>query len=140
MTPETLSGLANDLRIACQRVSRRVRFESADELAPHQVSALSQLKSGPLTPGELAEIERVSPPSMTRTVNCLVERGLVARDDHPSDGRSKLLELTDAGRAAMDRVARARDDWMLHQLEGLTRDEQKLLEEATRLLNRVLEK
>jgi DNA-binding MarR family transcriptional regulator len=104
------------------------------------VSALSQLKSGPLTPGELAEIERVAPPSMTRTVNCLVEKGLVARDDHPSDGRSKLLALTATGRDALNRVARARDDWMLHQLEGLTKEEQDLLEEATRLMNRVLGK
>jgi DNA-binding MarR family transcriptional regulator len=135
-----LPALANDLRIACQRVSRRVRFESTDELAPHLVSALSQLKSGPLTPGELAEIERVAPPSMTRTVNCLVEKGLVARDDHPSDGRSKHLALTATGRDALNRVARARDDWMLHQLEGLTKEEQDLLEEATRLMNRVLGK
>jgi len=129
--------LANDLRIACQRVSRRVRFESTDELTPHLVSAMSQLKKGPKTPGELAEVERVSPPSMTRTVNFLVEKGLVRRDDHPSDGRSKLLELTDEGRATLSRVARARDDWMLHQLETLTKDEQKLLKEATELLNRL---
>ncbi len=135
-----LPGLANDLRIACQRVSRRVRFESTDELAPHLVSALSQLKKGPKTPGELAESERVAPPSMTRTVNCLVEKGLVSRDDHPSDGRSKLLELTEEGRATLTRIARARDNWMLHQLEGLTKDEQKLLREATELLNRVVER
>jgi DNA-binding MarR family transcriptional regulator len=134
----TLPGLANDLRIACQRVSRRVRFESTDELAPHLVSALSHLKKGPLTPGQLAELERVAPPSMTRTVNCLVEKGLVARDDHPSDGRSKLLVLTDAGRATMNRIGRARDDWMLHQLEGLAKPEQDLLKEAAVLLNRVV--
>jgi len=134
----TLPGLANDLRIACQRVSRRVRFESTDELAPHLVSALSHLKKGPLTPGQLAELERVAPPSMTRTVNCLVEKGLVARDDHPSDGRCKLLVLTDAGRATMNRIGQARDDWMLHQLEGLTKPEQDLLKEAAVLLNRVV--
>jgi len=137
MNSAALPGLANDLRIACQRVSRRVRFESSDELAPHLVSALSQLKHGPKTPGELAEVERVSPPSMTRTVNFLVEKGLISRDDHPSDGRSKVLELTDEGRATLARVARARDDWMLHQLEGLTREERKLLREASELLNRV---
>ncbi len=134
----TLPGLANDLRIACQRVSRRVRFESTDELTPHLVSALSHLKKGPLTPGQLAELERVAPPSMTRTVNCLVEKGLVARDDHPSDGRCKLLVLTDAGRATMNRIGQARDDWMLHQLEGLTKPEQDLLKEAAVLLNLVV--
>jgi DNA-binding MarR family transcriptional regulator len=130
--------LANDLRIACQRVSRRVRFESTDELAPHLVSALSHLKKGARTPSELAELERVAPPSMTRTVNCLVEKGLVTSDHNPSDGRSKLLVPTEAGRATMDRIAHARDDWMLNQLEGLTKAEQDLLKEAAVLLNRVV--
>lgn len=134
----TLPGLANDLRIACQRVSRRVRFESTDELSPHLVSALAHLTKGSCTPGELADLERVAPPSMTRTVNCLVERGLVDRADHPTDGRSKLLVLTHAGRATMNRIGQARDDWMLHQLEGLTRPEQDLLREAAVLLNRVV--
>jgi len=134
----TLPALANDLRIACQRVSRRVRFESTDELAPHLVSALAHLKKGPCTPGELADLERVAPPSMSRTINCLVEKGLVTRDDNPSDGRSKLLELTEAGRGTMNRIAQARDDWMLHQLGDLTKTEQDLLKEAAVLLNRVV--
>lgn len=135
-----LLSLASDLRIACQRVSRRVRYESGGELAPHLVSALADLRKGPLTPGELADIERVSAPSMTRTINCLVERGLVARDDHPNDGRSKVVSLTAEGAAALDRIRRVRDDWMVHQLEGLTKEERALLREATKLLNRVLER
>jgi DNA-binding MarR family transcriptional regulator len=136
--PDALLTLASDLRIACQRVSRRVRFESSEELAPHLVSALANLKHGPLTPGELAEIERVAPPSMTRTTNCLVEKGLVDRVDHPTDGRSKVLSLSASGRSSLERIGRARDDWMVHQLEGLTPDEQALLRSATDLLNRVV--
>jgi DNA-binding MarR family transcriptional regulator len=138
MPNEALLTTANDLRIACQRVSRRVRYESTSELAPHLASALAHLNDRPLTPGELAEIERVAPPSMTRTTNCLVERGLVVREDHPSDGRSKVLRLTEAGREALARIRRARDDWMVHQLEGLTKEELKLLKNATELLNRVV--
>jgi DNA-binding MarR family transcriptional regulator len=138
MNTETMTSLANDLRVACQRVSRRVRFESSAELAPHQVSALSNLRRGPLTPGELAEVEKVSAPSMTKTVNCLVEKGLVSRQDHPDDGRCKVLTLTGEGEATLDRIARARDDWMLRQLQGLSKEERVLLREATQLLNRVL--
>jgi DNA-binding MarR family transcriptional regulator len=140
MSPTTTTALANDLRIACQRVSRRVRFESGGELPPHQVSALSNLRRGSLTPGELAEMERVSAPSMTKTVNCLVEKGLVTRVDHPDDGRCKVLTLTEAGLATLDRIARARDDWMDDLLDGLTADERQLLRDATDLLNRVLER
>jgi DNA-binding MarR family transcriptional regulator len=134
----TMTSLANDLRIACQRVSRRVRFESSPELPPHQVSALSNLRRRSLTPGELAEVEKVSAPSMTRTVNCLVEKGLVTRVDHPDDGRCKVLNLTDEGLATLNRIAQARDDWMVRQLQGLAKDERAVLREATDLLNRVL--
>lgn len=138
MTTDALLNLASDLRIACQRVSRRVRFESSSELAPHLVSALANLRHGPTTPGELAEIERISPPSMTKTINCLVDRGLVSREDHPSDRRSKVLTLTAEGRAVLDRTARARDDWMVRQLQVLTEEERALLQNATEVLNRVL--
>lgn len=134
----SLLELASDLRIACQRVSRRVRYESGGELAPHLVSALSNLRKHPMTPGELAETERVSAPSMTRTINCLAERGLVSRADNPSDGRSKVVSLTPEGLAALDRIRRARDDWMVHQIEGLTKEERALLGEASKLLNRVV--
>ncbi|HRA76706.1 MAG TPA: MarR family transcriptional regulator, partial [Propionicimonas sp.] len=79
-----------------------------------------------------------APPSMTRTTNCLVEKGLVDRVDHPTDGRSKVLSLSASGRSSLERIGRARDDWMVHQLEGLTPDEQALLRSATDLLNRVV--
>lgn len=129
-----LAKLANELRIACQQVSRRVRFEPSAEIAPHQFSVLFKLTEGPLTPGELAEVEKVSAPSMTRTTNCLVERGLVERTDHPTDGRSKLLSLTDEGRAATRRVQRARDTWMYEKLRGLSEDELDVLHRASALL------
>ena len=129
-----LAKLANELRIACQQVSRRVRFEPSAEVPPHHVSVLYKLLDGPLTPGELAELEKVSAPSMTRTANCLVERQLVERTDHPTDGRSKLLTLTDEGRATLKRVQRARDTWMYDKLKGLTEDELDVLQRASALL------
>jgi DNA-binding MarR family transcriptional regulator len=140
MNRAATTDLANEVRIACQRVSRRVRFESGGELAPHLVSALSTLKHGPKTPSELADAERVSGPSMTKTVGFLVERGLVASAENPADGRSKLLSLTEAGWAELDAVRRARDDWMERKLAGLTAEERNLLRKATELLNRVLER
>jgi len=140
MPKTATTDLANEVRLACQRVSRRVRFESAGELAPHLVSALSTLKHGARTPSELADAERVSGPSMTRTVGFLIERGLVASADNPADGRSKLLSLTEAGWAELDQVRKARDDWMERKLAGLTDDERQLLRKATELLNTVLER
>lgn len=138
MTRDSLPSLANDLRIACQRVSRRVRFDSTHELPPHHVAALGWLRDVTRSPGELAALEQVSRPSMTRTVNCLVAAGYVARADDPADGRRQVLSLTDAGRAVLRRTARNRDDWMVQRLSGLSASELALVRAATDLLDRVV--
>src|SRR6476661_3754162 len=94
------------------RISRRVRFESTDGVAPHQFSVLSRLEQTPRTPGELAEIEKVSAPSMTRTVAGLVERGLIARTDDPADRRQVILTLTPEAVTLLRDIRRKRDAWM----------------------------
>jgi DNA-binding MarR family transcriptional regulator len=129
--------LTTDLRLACMRISRRVRFESTAEVAPHQYSVLIRLDEQPRTPRELADIERVSPPSMTRTVASLVELGLVDRADDPTDGRQVILSLTEAGRRTVRDTRRRRDQWLAVRLEKLSDDERRLLVEATALLERV---
>jgi DNA-binding MarR family transcriptional regulator len=94
-------------------------------------------KRGPLTPGQLAELERIQPPSMTRTVNCLVELGLVAKDPHPTDGRQVVVSLTDSGRAEVEETRRRRNTWLAGQLEAMSADERQLLTDATELLRRI---
>ena len=95
------------------RISRRVRFESDREMAPHQFSVLCRLEGTPRTNSELAEIERVSAPSMKRTTASLVEGGYIARADDPTDGRQVILSLTPEGRKALRRIRRHRDEWMI---------------------------
>ncbi|MEO8329684.1 MAG: MarR family transcriptional regulator, partial [Candidatus Nanopelagicales bacterium] len=60
--------LASELRIAVMRLSRRLRAERVDlDLTITQLAALASLdRHGPMTPGMLASIERIRPPSMTR--------------------------------------------------------------------------
>ncbi len=136
---EDLGHLANAVRTTCQQVSRRVRFEANPELAPHHAGVLFKLLDGSRTPSELADLERVAAPSMTRTVNCLVERGLVSLSGNPNDGRSKLVSLTAAGQDALEQTVRARDDWMMQRLAGLSEADQEVLRAATEVLNRVLD-
>ena len=79
----------------------------------------------------------LSAPSVTRTVNGLVERGLVARSDDPTDGRQVILSLTADGRRVIKETRRRRDQWLATRLEHLTDAERALLAEATALLERV---
>ena len=132
-----LVSLSNDLRLACMRISRRVRFESDRELPPHQFSVLARLEGTPRTNSELAEIERVSAPSMKRSTTTLVERGYVSRADDPTDGRQVILSLTPEGRKALKRIRRHRDEWMLARFEHLTEEERELLQRAAAVLGKV---
>jgi DNA-binding MarR family transcriptional regulator len=136
-TTQQLTRMATDLRLACMRISRRVRYESSHEVAPHQFSVLCRLEEAPRTPGELAEIERVAKPSMTRTVGALVERGLVLRQDDPTDRRSVILSLTEDGRRSIAAIRRKRDAWMASRVATLTPEEQDVLARATVILAKV---
>jgi DNA-binding MarR family transcriptional regulator len=119
------------------RISRRVRFESTQLVAPNQFSVMARLEDQALTPRELAAIERVSPPSMTRTVAALVERGLVGRQDDPLDGRQVFLSLTEQGMLTLRETRRKRDAWMATRLKGVSADELQVLVRATRILTRL---
>src|SRR6478752_1912161 len=133
------SALAGDLRIAIGRASRRIRAErGAAGLTDPQFTVLAWLtKDGPMSPGQLAERERIQPPSMTRTVNGLAELGLVAKAEHPTDGRQVVVSLTDAGVAEVRETRRRRDTWLADRLRHMTPDERALLVDAAELLRRI---
>lgn len=137
MTRAQRDRLTSDLRMACMRIARRVRLESDALVAPHQFSVLVRLEERPSTPKDLATVERVSAPSMTRTINALVDLGLVARADDPTDGRQVILSLTPAGLETIKETRCRRHQWFASRLETLTDDERALLVQATALLERV---
>src|SRR2546429_5772613 len=99
----TPAQLAEQLRVAITRLNRRLRqTRPVGELTQNQLSVLASLDlAGALTPRELSDAERVQPPTMTKVIAKLEERGLIQRTPHPTDGRQVLLSATDAGRAVL---------------------------------------
>ncbi|WDZ86459.1 MarR family winged helix-turn-helix transcriptional regulator [Micromonospora cathayae] len=131
--------LAQQLRDALTRLNRRVRqTRPVGDLTGTQLSALISLRlAGALTPRELADVERVQPPTMTKIVAKLEERGLVGRTPHPTDGRQVILAPTDGGRAVLDQFERARDEWLATRLAGLTEEERDTLRRAAEILQQL---
>jgi DNA-binding MarR family transcriptional regulator len=131
--------LAATLRGTVMRFTRRLRRERPDNgLTLTQLSALASLyTAGAMTPRELAESERVQPPSMTRVVAVLEERGLVLRSAHPTDGRQAILAATDAGAALIRENRRVREAWLARQLAALTPAERATLRDAAAILDRM---
>ncbi len=131
---------ASQLRVSVARLARRLRQEgSHDENAtPSQLTALATLyRDGPMTLGELASAEHVKPPSMTRIIAALEERGLVRRDPSPKDARSVLVSATEAGLLAHEEYRKRRDAWLAVQLAKLTPEERDLLRRASDILDRM---
>ena len=131
--------LAVALRDAITRLNRRVRQERpVGDLTFSQLSALTSLQlAGALTPRELADVERVQPPTMTKIVGKLEDRGLVARTPHPTDRRQVILAATEEGRAVFAQFEKARNEWLARQLAELTPDERGTLERAAQILQQV---
>lgn len=126
-------------RLGVTRLARRMRLESATEevnVLQHNVLAVI-CRTGPLTPGELASIERVTPPSMTRAVNALAEAGLVDKLPHPTDGRQVVVSLTPQGHDVLTNAREIRTAWLRDHLSILTPEEQAMLIAATPLLERL---
>ncbi|MDQ3457277.1 MAG: MarR family transcriptional regulator [Actinomycetota bacterium] len=133
--------LAHDLRLAVMRLSRRLRSQRVDtSVTLTHLAALSTLHAkGPLTPGELAAHEKVQPPSMTRVVCALEERGFVLRTPHPTDGRQVIVSLTPAAEEFLVAEIRMREAWLSQRLAELTADERDVLRAASEVIGRLVD-
>lgn len=135
------SGLAAQLRLSVMRLRRRLANERHpdNELSLGAMAVLGCLQrhGGELAIGELAQHERVQPPSMTRTVNCLERDGYVTRRPHESDGRQVLVGLSEQGRTIVMADRLRRDAWLARRLAELTPDERAVLRKAAPILERL---
>lgn len=136
----TDAGLASQLRVSVMRLARRLRHERDTDF-PLGLGAISVLgvllRHGESTVGQLAAQERVQPPSMTRTVNALVDQGYAVRRPSETDGRSTLVDISDKGREMLLADRRRRDAWLAQRLTDLTPEERDLLRQVAPLIERL---
>jgi DNA-binding MarR family transcriptional regulator len=139
----SLTDAAARLRLAIVRTSRRLRQEAAGaggRLTPTAVAALATVeRHGPLTPSELAGIERVKRPSATRTLRVLTEAGLVERTPDPADGRSALVSVSAAGRERLRRLRGRKNAYLARRMRELPAADVAALERAAEILELMLE-
>jgi DNA-binding MarR family transcriptional regulator len=141
---QTDAGLATAMRISVSRLARRLRVErlglggTETVLSDIQLAALAALeRHDSMTPGELAEHEKVQPPSMTRVIAVLEERGLVRREPHATDRRQVILTVTAEGKELVQRVRRRREAWLAQRLQELSPEEREILRAAAPILEKI---
>jgi DNA-binding MarR family transcriptional regulator len=138
------TGLATALRISVSRLARRLRVErlmpelAEPALSDTQLAALATLeRHGAMSPGDLAEHEKVQPPSMTRVIAALVDWELVTRAPHPTDRRQVILTVTREGRSLVQKVRRRKEAWLARRLAELSPQERAILREAAPILEKL---
>jgi DNA-binding MarR family transcriptional regulator len=137
--PAQTTELASALRLSLLRAARRLRSQRVNTSATlSQLSALATVgKCGPLSAGEVAAIERVQPPSMTKILASLEGAGWVERAAHPDDRRQSIISITADGRALLEAETRARDEWLSRRLVDFSEAELQILRDAVAVLDRL---
>lgn len=132
------AAVADALHSAAIHILRRVRTADARTgISPARLSALSVLVfGGPVRLTDLARIEQVKPPTMTRIVAGLEAQGLVRRRAVAEDGRAVRLEATPRGTKVMQDGRRRRVRQLAAALGQLAADELDVLDRAAALMER----
>jgi DNA-binding MarR family transcriptional regulator len=131
---------SHQLARSVARLNRRLRQERQTDLTPTQLSVLGTILAlGPSTPSAIAAHERVQPPSISRSLNGLVDEGLAIREPHPDDGRQVIISVSDKGEGVLAEERARRDQWLARRLAELTTAERKTLREAAALLEQLAE-
>jgi MarR family transcriptional regulator, transcriptional regulator for hemolysin len=114
------------------RIDNLLRIETGQSRARWQVLFTIAFGDQPATMTEIAHRARVQWPTMMRVVQDMVREGLVERQDSPLDGRSKLLQLTPAGEAVIEKIQPILDRERAAVLAGLSKEDLRLCEKMLR--------
>jgi DNA-binding MarR family transcriptional regulator len=134
------SELAARLRLVVMRLQRRLRAQAGGDLSPTLTSGLVSVeRHGPLTLGRLAELERVTPPSVTRMVAALEREGLVTRETDADDRRVARLSITPRGAELLQRSRTRKTEYLARRLAVLGETDVAAVRDALPILERLLE-
>lgn len=130
--------LAARFRQALTPLVRQLRTQVETGMTPSLMSALGTVaRHGPITLGDLAAAEKVTPPMATKLANALAERELVDRLPCADDRRVVRLSLTAEGRRLLDRSHRRRNAWLAQRFAALSDDERIAVAEAVGVIERL---
>ena len=122
-TSVSAPALAHDLLHVTMQMMRSIAREmrrSPHAMAPAQVASLMRLKQAPAAMSELARHLGVSVPTVSRSINVLVDRGWVERWDDPGDRRQTIVRLTPEGRRVTAAMKRQSEKHVASLLAPLT--------------------
>ncbi|WP_081690707.1 MarR family winged helix-turn-helix transcriptional regulator [Conexibacter woesei] len=136
---EAVEQVAGQLLPRASLVTRLLVRRGSLEVTRAEAGLLSGLLDGPQRITEIAATQALAQPTVTQLVARLEERGLVARNRHPDDGRVVLVTITDAGRALVEAFREEYRTFLRDHLAQRDDDEVRALAAATELLQEIVE-
>jgi DNA-binding MarR family transcriptional regulator len=137
-TETTINETAGRLRFSIFRLSRLLRQQDDSPFAPAQIAALATIaREGPITLGELATHEQLTPPSITKVVVALEEAGLVERRRDETDRRVCRVVTTAKGRRQLETSRTKRTVWLAKQLQALPPEDLARMTDALDVIERL---
>jgi DNA-binding MarR family transcriptional regulator len=139
-SPPTAAELSAQLRLVVTRLARRLRQQADAPISPTQAAVLATVdRHGPLTLGDLADIERVRPPTITAAVGRLEQDGLVRRWRDSTDRRVSRVAMTSRGRHLLGRMRTRKTAYLDRRVQALGDDERAMLAQAVEVLRGMLD-
>lgn len=128
------------LRLVLARLARQQRQASPTGLTLSQQSALAVIdRRGPLRLGELARVEQVTAPTITRVITKLEQEGLVTRTADADDRRITYVAITEAGHDQLQETRSRRRRWLQARLDALDPGDAETILGAVDALERLAE-
>ncbi|MBW3588799.1 MAG: MarR family transcriptional regulator [Actinobacteria bacterium] len=132
--------LVSGLRLSVMRLARRLRQQATGDITPSMISALHSVEAlGPIPLGELAQVEKIQPPTMTLIVNRLDDQGLIKKDVDASDRRITRISISVEGKKFLGSHRSRKDAYLARALEELSDHELAKIEKAIPILEKLLE-
>ena len=131
--------MAGSLRLSIARLARLLRQQDRSGLSPALGTALASIwRDGPITLSRLAALEQVTPPTVSKLVDKLEQRGLIERTIDPSDRRVCRVAVTAAGSEQLDEIRSRRTEWLSAQLRELPADDLARLHDVIEVLDHLV--
>ncbi|MFN8052203.1 MAG: MarR family transcriptional regulator [Acidimicrobiales bacterium] len=138
-TAPDIDETAESLRFSLARLARLLRQQDQSGMAPALATALASIgRDGPLTLSRLAALEQVTPPTVTKLVDRLVERGYIERLVDPGDRRVCRVRITEAGVTQLADIRARRTEWLSARLRELPPDDLVRLHDVVEVLDHLV--
>ena len=131
--------VAASLRMSIARLARLLRQQDQSGMSPALNTAMvSVWKHGPLTLGHLAQHEQVTPPTVSKLVDKLEQRGFIERISDPADRRVTRVAITPAGIEQIEEIRGRRTEWLSARLRELPADDVARLHDVIEVLEHLV--